>query len=238
MVENRVCLIICFYNGSRSGNQQNFYQEYVKAHMECLRRYKNNLSRIVFAIADDKCTKTTIHEDGEITYVHRSNRGLSFGAWVEISQMYMNQYDYYIYCEDDYVFVQDNFDDILVRQYQQKNVDYLVTWKQYEKQHTLSPNELVSTIGIVSHDTLNRLKYLTDLPITNDKCGMMCLFLNSFRTIACLDQQYNLFPYYAWESVNDRIYYHGYDNSLTKKDNLMRILLASYQYYKEFLHTP
>lgn len=182
------CLIVTFYAGLRSHNQQTKYKDYLNLQTKYLKEKKHNLSRIVFVISEDnRTTDLTEVKDG-ITYYYRKNKNLSFGGWVD--SMFKFNHDYYILCEDDYYFTKNNFDKILINDLILKNVDYLVTWKQYHLLYEF--NGLISTCGILSQ---NSKKYLVNYNnINNDKCMAMNKFLRLFKTIGSLSN-YDLFIY-------------------------------------------
>jgi len=144
-----VCLIVCFYEGSRDGNQEENIRNYISMHILSLHKLKHNLNQIVFVISKDNI-KTPIIDtvkkgDLNITYYYRKNQNLSFGGWVDAIQTF--NYDYYILCEDDYIFTKDNFDTILLDNYIKNDCEYLVNW--YE-----ANTGLTSTIGIISKNYL------------------------------------------------------------------------------------
>jgi hypothetical protein len=101
-----------------------------------LEKYKHSLSKIVFTFniepehypylseAINMTPKKFQNTDVEINV--RENFGMSYGAFSNIFKKYMDAYDYYIFNEDDYVIVQDNFDDYLVNKFESlPNCGYL-----------------------------------------------------------------------------------------------------------------
>jgi hypothetical protein len=232
--EPKVCLVVCFYEGQRAGNQNNFNQ-YIKFAKLWLKKYKHNLSRIVFSIAIDNHPNTvlSVEEDG-IVYMKRQNRGFSFGGWIDVCKLYTSEFDYYIFCEDDYCFSKDNFDIIMVEQYiKHGSPDYLVNWAE---------NALKSTIGIVSKETALTFQnegrpIFSQIPdVFNQNQHMyykhqcMGTFLSLFQKFDFIDYEHNCFPYYDYEY--DNVHMYGLDSAITKEENDKRILVCAYQYYK------
>lgn len=229
------CLIVCFYEGPRSGNQGNLYNEYLTTHQECLQKYKHSLTEIFFVISKDNIINTHVEKINNITYIYRKNRNLSFGGWVEVSKMFKDKFDYYIYCEDDYVFIKDNFDKIMIDQYNKKECDYMVTWKKTQPdQHPSTIEGGISTIGITTKQTLNKISYFGNkFNMPYNKGWAMTTFLHSFESVGCLDFKYNLFPYYCYKK--DYIHFYGTDDY--KNIDTDRIILCCYQYYNKNLNT-
>ena len=107
---------------------EKLFNEYLHTQIEALSKYKHSLSKIIFVIAQDNISESYSTENDGITYLYRKNGWLSFGSWMEAIRIYSN-YDYYILCEDDYIFMKDNYDTVLVSELEKQGVEYLVTWK-------------------------------------------------------------------------------------------------------------
>jgi virginiamycin A acetyltransferase len=121
------CLIINFYLGDRRKCIPEYNEDklcLLKKQVEYLERYKNSLDLIVFSF-----NKTDNHYDyvneieriipdkiGEARteIVTRENYGMSYGAWSDSFSRHRDKFDYFIFNEDDYFFVQNNWDTYLV----------------------------------------------------------------------------------------------------------------------------
>jgi hypothetical protein len=221
--DEKICLIIAFYFGSRTANVSE--HNLIEIQKRFFKKYKNNLSRIVFAISEDGRTTIDIEEKDGITYFYKPNMGLSFGSWQMVSNYYQENYDYYIFSEDDYLFIKDNFDKILLEEYKEKNkndkVDYLVTWKSLR-------TRLISTIGIISSDALKKYDYLRNIKWTMDKDDGMMKFLDTFL-IKPISKEYSGFPY--WGFILDRwdVWLFDYIPGESSEEYLKRAIVAPVQ---------
>ena len=138
-MENNSCLIINFWFGDRRRNPEVYSFDkliYVKTQIEYLRLYQNNLNTIYFNfnleedhynILNKALKLIPKHINGSKTEVNiRKNNGFSYGAWNEIVIKEIENYDYFIFNEDDYFFTQDNWDSYLVDKYKSKeDIGYL-----------------------------------------------------------------------------------------------------------------
>ena len=245
----RVCLIVAFYNGTsrniEHGEGEGSFSTYLEKHKTCLKKYKHSLDTIIFAIAEDGRRKIEIVKHGGITYLFRPNKGMSFGSWVDTVNIYRGEFDYYIFGEDDYLFVKDNFDEILVNTYSKWGKDFIVNWSDGK------PRGLTSTIGIVSKAALEKHRFLEDFWVqmvhavnigkADRSSGCMGAFGRVLRRPwPCLGHEHNCFPYWTGHStrVIDKranamfpsdIYTYGYDSGVSRADNARRILLACSQ---------
>jgi hypothetical protein len=225
----KVCLIIAFYFGERTNN--NTFHNLIEIQKRILRKYEHKLSDVVFAIAEDNRTDVKIEEStdelgNKITYFYKPNLALSFGSWHTVVNYYKDKYDYYIFGEDDYVFVKPNFDEILVREYDSQNKPYMVNWMHKNGNH------LISTIGIISSKELARLNYMNAIVWTNDKDKSMFDFLNLFfynGGVSCVGAAYSAFPY--WGPVNNqwKVWLFGYREGETMINFTNRVLVCAIQ---------
>ena len=135
----KICYIINFYFGERRANINTFKDDklcYVKSQIKTLEKYKHSLSKIVFSFnvetehyrylseAIQLIPKKIQNTDVEINI--RENFGMSYGAFSDVFGKYQDEYDYYIFNEDDYVIVDNNFDDYLMKKFESlPNCGYL-----------------------------------------------------------------------------------------------------------------
>ena len=215
------CLIVCFYAGQRRNQQEKHYEDYIRLQKEYLKKVKQSVDKIIFVISKDNQQDFRFETIENITYFYRPNGNLSFDGILQFPT-----FDYYILLEDDYFFVKDNYDKILIQQYKKKNCSYLTTWRN-AKDKTRFKGELISTIGIISFENFQKCDYNKFKVVNKDKGGAMYNFLIMFDTIGCLDYEYNFFPY--WSSEKEIMYF-GYDSNKTKKENQKRAIISCYQY--------
>jgi hypothetical protein len=220
------CLIIGFYIGKRDSCTHKQAESYINIHLTYLKKIIHSLTKIIFVMSSDSIhtDKLDIKEEDNITYIYRRNNGLSFGSWCSVINYLKDTYDYYILCEDDYVFVQDNFDNILIQEYNNKDTEYMVTYKNNKGE--------LSTIGILSSEVARNKHYFSNLVFINDKCKDMLTFLNNIQCIS-ISEKYNMFPYWGYSNDSRRtefkIQLYGYDTTISKEENKKRILLCCVQ---------
>lgn len=120
----KVLYAISSWSGTRDGLQ--FDDSYICRHVNYLKKVKHNLSQI--SIGDPENPKkrpcftnfmSEIQKAGETPVVVHpmSNHGRSYGQWSRIYEKYRTDFDYYIFIEDDYIPVLDNFDSVLVEMF-------------------------------------------------------------------------------------------------------------------------
>jgi hypothetical protein len=182
-MKKKTCYIINFYFGERRCDVERVKIDrlcYLKSQIETLEKYKHSLSKIVFTfniepehqeyfteamkIIPEKVQNTNI----EINV--RENIGMSYGAFSDVFKKYQGEYDYYIFNEDDYVIVDDNFDDYLVNKYESlPNCGYLCGLVR-EKCHGEVNRHAGLPSGISSYECLSKIfnKY-NELPHSKDK---------------------------------------------------------------------
>ena len=120
-------LIISFYLGQRRKVPKIYDHDrliYLKKQIEYLEKIDHNLTTIVLSFNLDYDDIDIINEyinkipkkisNSDVEIVFRKNNGFSYGAWTEFTLKNLEKYDYFIYNEDDYFFIQDNFDDYLI----------------------------------------------------------------------------------------------------------------------------
>lgn len=226
---SNVCLIICFYAGTREGNQQINYKEYLSTQKKALKQFKHNLSRIVFVISQDGREEDEVLDIDGITYFYRRNRNLSFGGWVDAAKKF--DHDYYIFSEDDYIICKDNFDKIMLDQYNKKNCTYLINWHG-------GATGLLSTIGMISSKFMYKLNnYNVE---NNEKYQAMVKFL-----LALVEAEVESLDFYDgfiyWEHRQQAsFYYKGFDETkwgfMEKEVNIddidfAKVFVCCYQFY-------
>jgi len=175
----RSCYIINFYLGSRRKTISNYDEDrlcFLKKHIETLYQYTHSLDKIVFNFnirdKDYKYTSDIFRlipkfiQGVSVDVNFRDNQGMSYAAWVENFNKYKTKYDYFIFNEDDYFFVEDNWDQYLINKYNSyPDCGYLCPimrephhWNGYRKHAGHS-------VGIAS--TKNILKLKNGLPSLN-----------------------------------------------------------------------
>lgn len=125
------CYIVNFYLGNRRRVIDLYNQDrlcYLKSHIETLESYENNLDKIIFNFNLDKEHFEIFNQALKIiprkiqkaeveTYI-RQNIGFSYGCFSHHFERYRFEYDYFIFNEDDYFLVQNNWDRYLIDKYE------------------------------------------------------------------------------------------------------------------------
>jgi len=135
----KTCLIINFWLGDRRRCPEIYHEDkliYVKTQISYLKAFENNLSAIYFNFNVESEQSNLLNEafklipdtinDSKVKISIRENKGFSYGAWNDIVSIEINNYDYFIFNEDDYFFNQPKWDSYLVNKYKSKeDIGYL-----------------------------------------------------------------------------------------------------------------
>lgn len=170
-MDSKVCYVVNFYLGDRRTTIEEIKSDrlfLLRKQIASLNNYRHSLSKIIlnFNIREEdyhyvnqifKITPKNI-QDSPVEVNFRRNYGMSYGAWSDSFVKYKKEFDYYIFNEDDYFFVQDNWDEYLVNKFKTlKNCGYLCMvaregneWCDY-KRHALHAT------GISSSDVLYQI---------------------------------------------------------------------------------
>ena len=120
------------WSGPREGVK--FDDTYVEKHIDQLKKVKHNLTQISIGNPENKSMtsdfkhyiKSLKDVSGVPVVVHNvKNIGRSYGQWARIYEKYRTQFDYYIFVEDDYQPVLDDFDEVLINMYEKKKCGFL-----------------------------------------------------------------------------------------------------------------
>lgn len=118
----RINYIAAFYFGDRMNSlysaavQKNrFY--IVQTHLEALKKYHSGIDLVTFVfnldnLNDADTIKNTIeqyHIPFEYELIFRPNRGASYGAWAQVIENSINNFEYFFITEDDYIPDRENF---------------------------------------------------------------------------------------------------------------------------------
>lgn len=149
-----------------SGNRRIPNKNYLKQHLLKLSTLKNNLTQItivkpIFSGVDDsyyEIANLIKQIDCDVVILDRySNIGQSYGQLFYAYETYKDKFDYYIFCEDDYLPHLDNFDSLLL---ERKNDNgYLCSFcginDEFPNGGCSVSNGLISTINMRKIYTIN-----------------------------------------------------------------------------------
>jgi len=168
-LNSKVCYISNFYFGERRVEvtpQKEDRLLYLKHQIITLSQYTHNLSKIIFNFNLREKDISYINEIIKLTpkqiqntpveLIFRQNKGMSYGAWSDIFIKYQNEFDYYIFNEDDYFFIEPNWDQYLITKYTTtENCGYLCMmvrnpeWWNYYKKHAGHSSGIASTENLL-----------------------------------------------------------------------------------------
>ena len=153
-MKDKICYVINFYLGDRRKTVSNFHTDrlfFLRKQIALLNLYEHKLSKIIFNFnmrEQDysyvsqifKITPKTI-QNAEVEISFRKNYGMSYGAWSDAFDRNEDKYDYFIFNEDDYAFVENDWDSYLVNKFNSyEDCGYLCMvirephhWNDYKK---------------------------------------------------------------------------------------------------------
>ena len=170
-MDSKICLVNTFWLGERRFEYKDYQKDnlyFLKKQIECLQTYKHNLTKIIFNfnvtpehykyLSEVYSITPKQIQGAEVEINIRENVGISYGAWSDTFKKYKSEYDYYIFNEDDYFFVQHDWDVYLLHKHNSyDDCGYLcmVTaepdkWNKFKK-------HAGSSIGIASSETLMKI---------------------------------------------------------------------------------
>lgn len=208
----KVCYVVATWHRARQNPEPEKPEEYLKAQVLQLTKLKHNLSKVIFShpCAMDELYKTFFHPINipfEYQIIEELTERRSYGSWIHAFKKYQLEYDYYIFIEDDYVPVIDNFDSILVEQLEKKQCGYLCGWKgEASYIHAAIAN------GIVKSTTLKAIydKFHAMIPVgypasyPGNQLGFSHAFLDNEFTI---DDYTDLYNSSFWQSGSKELVY-------------------------------
>ena len=131
-MKTSILYAIASWSGSRSGVK--FDDTHLESHIEQLKKLNCNLTQISIGNPENISKRDEFTEyldsltdvNGTPVVVHDlPNIGRSYGQWARIYEKYRQQFDYYIFVEDDYQPVLDNFDSVLIDIYEKQKCGFL-----------------------------------------------------------------------------------------------------------------
>jgi RimJ/RimL family protein N-acetyltransferase len=166
-----VCYVISLFFGNRRNTNQPFYDEnricFLEKHIEFLSNLKHNLKKIIFNINLEDGDYENVNKalkiipknikNSEVEVRLRKNIGMSYGAWSDCFLENKDKYDYFIFNEDDYFFVIDDFDKILVDKFNDKGDAGYLCGIIIERNDINQPLHSAHSTGISSNEVLSKV---------------------------------------------------------------------------------
>jgi len=146
-------LVIACYLGQRNKKDAQYEQDryyYIKKQLASLDELEHNLSQITFVLAGGDCAFTFPDKIGNtrLSVLQRDNWGYSYASWWHAYLLYKDNFDYYIFLEDDYMFMQNDFDSYLISKFKAEGCSYLCSFIRDNPRHAGVSN------GIADYKTL------------------------------------------------------------------------------------
>lgn len=175
-----------------------------------LTRHQHNLAQVTFTVPPGS---PPIYEEAlralpkkigtaDVEVLHRpSNLGIGFGSFAHAANLYRDQFDLYLCLEDDYVFVQDDFDQWLAEAYERQKADLLI---QYWRGTACLTN---SVIGVEALRALDWKIPVYDVEGYDSRAQE--LWIRSFRSRDGFPPPYTAHPFFGDHWIHGRHFYSG-----------------------------
>lgn len=130
-----------------------YYENILKNHLKTLSETKNNISQITIMKPrnDIENNYYAIELNDKIKVIECKNEYQSYGQWLKAVELYLNNFDYFIFIEDDYVPATDNFDSKLIDIYEEGT--YLCS----HISGSIDNNHCSISNGIISNNTIKKV---------------------------------------------------------------------------------
>jgi hypothetical protein len=205
----KTCYVVNMYFGPRRRTIEDYDKDrlcFLKKQIETLSKYYHNLDRIVFSInfSDDQLNYVNEAlnlipkkiQNANVEVFLRENKGLSYGAFSDNFKRLREEYDYFIFNEDDYFLVENNWDEYLIRKYNQlPDSGYLCAIQRDEDLWNDYKIHAGHCFGIASTESLNKVwDEYNCLPHSNDT--------NDYKVHESVQHEFG----YAFIKVGLRVY--------------------------------
>jgi hypothetical protein len=132
MEKNKIktCYVVNFWLGERRIEVDSYKENklfFLQKQIDSLENLDNNIDTVIFnfnitpqhyfLVKDIFNIIPKKIKNSNIILNFRENYGMSYGAFSDIFKIYNNQFDYYIFNEDDYIFTQNNWDTYLTEKF-------------------------------------------------------------------------------------------------------------------------
>jgi RimJ/RimL family protein N-acetyltransferase len=165
----RTCYIVNFYFGDRRKVVEEYTNDrlfYLKTQIQTLTDYYQNIDKIIFNFNVEKehygylndalkiIPKQIQNSNVEVNV--RENKGLSYGTFSEIAYKEKDNYEYFIFNEDDYFLVQNNWDQYMIRKFNTyPDTGYFCAFKREKDTWNGNRSYAGHCFGITSAEALN-----------------------------------------------------------------------------------
>lgn len=133
---NKINYVIASWSGDRTV----YRNDYLHKHLQHLSKLDHNLSQITIGHPFNKKESKgyleeclSIKQSCTVVVMDQENIGISYGQYARAYNKFRTEFDWYIFIEDDYFPVIDNFDNELIDMYKEKKTDVLCSLDYTEK---------------------------------------------------------------------------------------------------------
>lgn len=205
----KTCYVVNMYFGNRRRTIEEYDKDrlcFLRKQIETLEKYNHNLDRIIFSINVDPDHYVYINEclriipqkiqNSNVELYLRKNEGLSYGAFSEHFSRLREEYDYFIFNEDDYFLVENNWDEYLIRKYNSlPDSGYLCAIQRCEDLWNDNKIHAGHSFGIASRESL-------DLVWKEYGCLPHSSKTNNYETQEYIQREFG----YSFVKVGKRVY--------------------------------
>ncbi len=166
----KINYIIATWNGVRVKPVQNtyYYEQVLKNHLKILNGFSNSISQITVMKPKSGINNTyyNIELKDKIKIIECKNKYQSYGQWLKAATLFLNDFDYFIFIEDDYVPAINDFDIKLIKIYEEGT--YLCS-RMSSDDSTHPYYHCSISNGIISAETIKRVlnNFNYDVWLTN-----------------------------------------------------------------------
>lgn len=179
----KINYVIASYAGVKGAHYRNVLEnssphpkDYIKVHLEQLSKISHGLAQITLCKAatgdadvyeDYYKFSDTLNLGCPLVEIDVPNEGISYGQYIRAYLKSGSKFDYYIFVEDDYIPVLNQFDQVLQKVFDRRfrktnGIGVLCQWASYNDKHHLHG---AHGLFIVSSKTLSRMIRMNQKPI-------------------------------------------------------------------------
>ena len=133
--------VIACWSGLRRINPKVYIKDrsiFIKKHLKTLFSLKHSIDQVTIVITHNPDEPKEFREyisslpsvigSTKIVIIERPNIGYSYGGYSEVFDKYKEEFEYYMLMEDDYTFMLDNFDKIMINEMQDEKCAFATFW--------------------------------------------------------------------------------------------------------------
>lgn len=156
----KINYIIASWSGARVKPANNsYYENVLKNHLKFLSEMSHSLSQITVMkpLNNVKNDYYDIDVDENVKIIECKNEYQSYGQWLNAIKIFIDDFDYFILIEDDYVPATDNFDEKLIKIYNEGTYLCSMVPPGVRYKHCAISNGIISRTTI--HNLISTIDY-------------------------------------------------------------------------------